>query len=210
VDPGISTNTGIAIVNPNTANATITLVLRDSQGVVIAVRSFILGGQQQISRFVTQLFFGTAELAVPFSGLVFISSDAPIGVLGLAFIGPSFTSLPVATQLGSNSVGVVNTGTTVGGLNTPTPPTINPLLPPPVPLFPITGIAPPLVNSTGLVPNTTPTSATGGGGTIGVVNSTPVTPGIGLVGIGALLLPQVASGGGWVTRIVIANTSTVD
>src|SRR5262245_4616714 len=61
VDPSISTNTGIAIVNPNTANATITLVLRDSQGVVIAVRSFILGGQQQISRFVTQLFFGTPQ-----------------------------------------------------------------------------------------------------------------------------------------------------
>src|SRR5262249_40861398 len=156
-----------------TANATITLVLRDPQGVVLAVRSFILGGQQQISRFVTQLFFGTAELAVPFSGLVFISSDAPIGVLGLSFIGPSFTSLPVDIQLGYNSAGLHN-GPPLGSSNTPPPPTINPFLPPPVPLFPTTGVAPPLVNSTGLVPNTTPTSATGGGGTIGIVNSTPV------------------------------------
>ena len=98
----------------------------------------------------------------------------------------------------------------------PTPPT---LLPPPVvpivPTTPITGSAIPLVTSTGPVTGTafvtTPVSSF-------ATTTQNVFPSLmfalpqlaaGVGGPGALMLPQVATGGGWTTQITIANTSTV-
>ena len=78
-----------------------------------------MDGRQQISRFVTEVFAGTPQLSGPFAGLLFITSDFPIGVLGLTFTGPSFTSLPVATQVGTN--GTITTGTTTFVISGQTP-----------------------------------------------------------------------------------------
>jgi hypothetical protein len=139
-DSNSEINTAIAIVNPTVATARVTLTLLDRQGGIEGIRNITISREQQLSRFVTQLFPRLQTLSEPFEGLLFVSSNLPIGVLGLAFEGPSFTALPVATQLNSN------------------------------------------------VPLTAPFS---------------------LVGRNGILLAQLATGGGWESRITIANTSTV-
>lgn len=236
VNPLTNSNTGIAIVNPNTTAVTVGLTAGNQQGTVIAARTITIGPQQQISEFVTELFPSNPNFLQGLTGLLFINSSVPIGVLGLAFSGGTFTSLPVSAQLSGTTV--VNTGTSVPitALGTatittpvtttspvpitsilgtpsfngvPTPPT---LLPPPTAnspggIAPIAGGGGVLVTSTGTVPAfaTTPPVAT---------VTTPAGFGIpqlsvGVGGVGAMLLPQVATGGGWVTQITIANTSSV-
>jgi hypothetical protein len=114
VDPNAAMDTGVTIVNPNVAPTTVILTLNNDQGITIATRTITNGVRQQVSRFVTELFPQTPELLGPFTGLLFITADFPVGVLGLAFTGPSFTALPVATQLLPNATspaGVITTGT---------------------------------------------------------------------------------------------------
>jgi len=163
-DPNAGIDTGIAIVNPNVGAATIVLTLNNEQGITIATRTITVGARQQISRFVTELFSRTPDLLSPFTGLLFISSDFPVGVLGLAFTGPSFTALPVATQLSPNttvSSGVITTGTgTTFVLSGQVPQTVNApantfAIPPvePIPPIPPT-ITTPLPNTITQVPNT--------------------------------------------------------
>jgi hypothetical protein len=245
-------NTGIAIVNPNNVPATITTTFRNQQGVATASRTFGLGARQQESRFVTDIFSGDSVTAAPMVGSLLISSNVPVGVLGLSFNGFSFTSLPVATQLTVNNVTtagttgtittVVPVNTSVLGINTGVVPVAAPpavpstitqipatftgLVPQQSPTAittPLTGVAP--VNAVTAVPVTTPltgvttvvTTTSGPVVTATPVTTTVVTPSVvifptiavGIGGPGALLLPQVAAGGGWVSHITIANTSGV-
>jgi len=245
-------NTGIAIVNPNNVPATITTTFRNQQGVATASRTFGLGARQQESRFVTDILSGDSVTAAPMVGSLLISSNVPVGVLGLSFNGFSFTSLPVATQLTVTNVTTagVTTGTTttvvpvntaIIGINNgvvpvaappAVPPTITQipatfpgLLPQQSPTAittPLTGVAP--VNAVTAVPVTTPltgvttvTTTSGPVVTATPVTTTVLTPSVvifptitvGVGGPGALLLPQVAAGGGWVSQITIANTSGV-
>lgn len=245
-DPKAAVDTGIAIVNPNAAPATVVLTLNNEQGISIAVRRITVEGRQQISRFVLEMFSGTPQLLEPFSGLLFITSDFPVGVLGLAFTGPSFTSLPIALQL--NTTGVLTPGTTavvITGqvppqtitvpVNTagsippvgpipPVPQTINTPLPTTITQVPNTitqvpstfsSLPPtvPITSTSAPLTTTIPVATTSGTGFILVRGDIVfVFPqiAIGVGGIAAQLLPQVATGGGWATTIAIANTSGVD
>ena len=100
-------NTGLAIVNPNNSPVSVELTFRNGLGLVTATRTITLAARQQESRFVTEIFAGDPVTAGPMVGSLFISSSAPVGVLGLSFNGFSFTSLPVATQLAANNVTTV-------------------------------------------------------------------------------------------------------
>jgi hypothetical protein len=236
VDLESQTNTGIAMVNTNSTNATVLLSLRNSQGDTISTKTILLGANHQVSEFVTQFFQGVPELLGPFSGLVFIRSDVPVGVLGLTFIGPSFTTLPVAVQLGPTSAAlntspniIAVSGTTFDMPNTFTSTIVNPLavgagtftpiqtspLPSTITQTPATiaGLAatqPPFAITTPLT-TTTPIvspvaiAASGPSGALAFLPATTTTVG----GVGSLLLPQIATGGGWVSQIVITNTSSV-
>jgi hypothetical protein len=210
-DPESEVDTGISIVNPNENTATLVLTLRTQTGVTVGVRTITVGGRRQISRFVTELFLGFRELSAPFTGLLFISSDLPVGVLGLSFTGPSFTALPVAIQLSPDSLIVVNPTNPARATLTGRP--INPIAPLPtrivapfvpiVPVMPVTPSTLPVaaIIATGLI---SPSTAIVQGGSF---VTTSVANVVG--GPGAQLLSQIATGGGWVTRIVIANTSSV-
>jgi hypothetical protein len=248
VDPQTGSNTGIAIINPSTSLATVVLSARNQQGAEIATRTITIGAHQQISDFVTDLFPGEPNFAQGVSGLLFISSNIPIGVVALAFSGGTFTSLPVAAQLsGTNAlnattsttpatvsapatatittpVTTASNGITITGVAptttfTPITPTFNGVTTPPTllpsPAFtnptgtlPITGSAASLVTATGVapvqaiaVPATPPQNVSSA-----VMFAVPqLSAGVG--GPGALLLPQVATGGGWVSQITIANPS---
>lgn len=243
-NPSSGVNTGIAVVNPNNTPALVTFTLGNQQGVTADTRSLTLGAHQQISQFITQIFLGNSLLAQPLTGLVFISSNVPIGVLGLSFTGFSFTSLPVASQLSVGTVTTtgttttVQTGTTVTPVTTtqstnPIPTTISQvpstfpgIEPTPMPTTPITG-APPVtavVPVTGVIPITGTTTTLIG--TTGTITTTPTTVPttvavlsptvitfpqltVNVGGQNAQLLPQVATGAGWVSQITIANTSGV-
>jgi hypothetical protein len=251
-NPGTGVNTGIAMVNPNDAPANITMTLGNEQGLTSDSRTFTLGAHQQVAKFITEFFLGNSLLQVPLTGLVFISSSLPIGVVGLAFTGFSFASLPVATQITVANVTATNVITTNGvtvpvvgvqqGIaavagtttTTPTPTVPNTVLqlpptfpsptPTPVPTIttpisgapPVTAVAPltgtiPLTGNTATLAVTTAPVATvpttGPVLTPSVVVFPQITTGVG--GPGAQLLPQFATGAGWVTQITIANTSGV-
>jgi hypothetical protein len=233
VDRNSGIDTGIAILNPNDATAAVSLALISDRGVTVSARSINFGGRTQIPKFVTELFPGLAEFSQPFTGSLFISSDTPISVMGVAFVGPSFTSLPVATQLNSNGT-FVFTGSSVPstttpivpGFTTPIPNVTVPITTPgitgitmpipspvtgPVVSQPVTGVSTPLVNAgVALTPTTTGQITTAvTTSTISVSGSPPIANPFPLVAASALLLPQIATGGGWVTQITIANTSTV-
>ena len=219
VNPNAGMNTGIAMVNPNGRPATVTFSLSNAQGAMLSTRTLTIGAHQQISRFVTELFFGDPNLNQALTGLLFINSDQPVGVVALAFNGATFTSLPVAAQLSGLNVLTPAITTTAPSTITspvttfspvtptfsgvPTPPT---LLPPPIvtippTINPITGSPSSLVTATSAIPTfaTTPSSAV----TQALGFFPQLTVGVG--GTGALLLPQVATGGGWVSQIMIAN-----
>jgi hypothetical protein len=122
----------------------------------------------------------TAPVTVTSNG---VTITAPIGSTSFSPVTPSFNGIP-------------------------TPPT---LLPPPTAntppgTGPITGSANVLVTSTGTATAFAPSPL--------VATTTPVgflVPqlSLGVGGTGALLLPQVATGGGWISQITISNTSTV-
>jgi hypothetical protein len=279
-DPTATLDTGIAIANPTASPAVVTLDLHNPQGVTVSRRTITIGGHQQISQFATELFAGDPVFSQPVTGLLFIGSNVPIGVMALALNGTSFTALPVAAQLvsntfeaqsgstpvaaqsGTNNVIAVSTGspapaagtfTTTAAVNsstfvpattvavplTPTfngvnlPPTILPTPTTTLPTAPtstttgftaIAGVASPFVLSTGLltagvvagpgtatfstgVQSVTPVAAVQGVTPVALTVFPLLTGGVG--GSGALLLPQVATGGGWGTQITIANTSAV-
>jgi hypothetical protein len=231
-DPTTGVNTGIAIANPNRTPATVTLDFRNPQGVTVASRTLVIGAVQQVARFVTDLFSGDPAFAQPVTGLLFISSDVPIGIVAVAINGSSFTVLPVSAQLTTNNVTTAATATTTvpatvtttattasNGVtitsitppSIPVTPTFNGVTTPPTILpfptiTPITGTAAPLVTSTGVPATTTVTTPTSATTVTGFVFP-QVAPNVG--GPGGLLLPAVATGGGWTTKITIANSSTL-
>ena len=247
VNTATGLNTGVAIVNPNNSPAGVTFTLRDQQGGTVATRSITIGGHQQVSRFVTELFAGEPALNQPFTGLMFLSSDLPIGVLGLAFNGGSFTSLPVATQLTANTVLTSTTPTaatttfatptvptttvptfsfptvptfslpTVPTFSLPGTPTFNGIPTPPT-IFPTPTVTAPTASTFAVTPTVptfaiTPTVPATTVPTATTVTQSVISPfvlpqiAVGIGGPGALLLPQVATGGGWVSQIMIANIS---
>jgi hypothetical protein len=235
VDPITATDTGIAIVNPTNSTGTITLSLTNQQGANVAIRTITIGGMQQVSRFATEVFAGIPEMGTSFSGLLFISSDVPIGAMGLTFIGPSFTSLPVASQLSPSStinagipatpataIATVNPGIAATTITTPAP-TVTAtgvIVPSTITQIPSTVLGLPST-TIGLPPSQpitfpiAPPVPTISGPVITVVPTTSITNSVTLTSqvtssipvISGLLLPQFATGGGWGTQIVISNTS---
>lgn len=109
----LSRNVGVAIANPAATPANVVLVLKDETGKTIASATVGLPAHQQTARFVTQLFASQASVPSDFTGILDISSDIPVAVVGLRFRGLNFSTIP-ATILGPvSAVPVISTG--VGG-----------------------------------------------------------------------------------------------
>jgi len=98
VAPAIDRNVGVALVNPGSTAATVTLTLNNKDGNNAgSPLSISLAPQQQLSRFVNELF-STASLGPEFFGSLRIQSSSPLGVLGLRFSGTEFSTLPVGVN----------------------------------------------------------------------------------------------------------------
>jgi hypothetical protein len=91
-------DTGIAIANPTNFIAEITLTLRNNQGIVVASRTIVVNALHQISRFVSDLF------GVTTTGLLTITSTAPIALVGVQFDGASFSLVPTNGPQGATAL----------------------------------------------------------------------------------------------------------
>lgn len=95
----LSRNLGVAIVNPGSSSANVTLTLRDDKGEQLATTTtpITILARNQTSKFVTELFSNesvpkdlTGTLAITTS-----STTTPVAVIGLRFRGSNFSTLPV-------------------------------------------------------------------------------------------------------------------
>jgi hypothetical protein len=95
----LSKNLGVAIVNPNDSDTSVTLTLRKGDGTQLATGTLNVPKHQQISKFVTQLFSGPSAVPSDVIGTLAITSagtsNLPVSVIGLRFRGPNFSTLPV-------------------------------------------------------------------------------------------------------------------
>lgn len=105
---------GIAIVNPGSTAANVTLTLRlGADGTVMSTKTIVVGEHHQMSGFISQLFAYPTQLPLDFDGSLAITSDNPVAVIGLRFLGTRFSTIPI-TSLSSLSP-VPEVGPGVGG-----------------------------------------------------------------------------------------------
>jgi len=207
--------TGLAIFNSTATTANVQLSVTDANGIAILNQTFAILPRAQLSRFLTEFFPGQIVPGTGTKGLLTVNSDAPVGVAALDFIGPIFTAVPI-TSLASPfplSATVFSTTTTNTASTSVTTPqvTVFPVGQPPnvfttvdaVNAAQTTGFN--TVDAVNLTQPTTITSIS----TVNVVNPAvtgQITTTVG--GAGALIFPQVVTGGPWSTEITVTNTST--
>ncbi len=88
----LKTKTGLAIANPNTIPAQITLTQRNSQGVDTKTSSFTLLPGSHVSKFVDEFPFSLLKMEM---GSVNIASNVPVVSVGFSFTGLIFNSIPI-------------------------------------------------------------------------------------------------------------------
>ena len=114
----LSKNLGLAMVNPNSSNVNVSMLLRDSNGSQLGATKIVnIPSHQQVVTFVTQIFSGTSiprdvtgTLAITSAG----SSNLPVSVMGLRFRGSNFSTVPI-TDLSGNPGPLPTIATGVGG-----------------------------------------------------------------------------------------------
>ncbi len=109
----LARNLGIAFTNPTSSPASISLTLRDEDGVTVATANLSLAGFHQTARFVTELFSVNKSLLRDLTGTLEIVSDNPIAVVGLRFRGINFSTLPVTRLSLPAALPVISAG--IGG-----------------------------------------------------------------------------------------------
>lgn len=92
-------NTGIAIVNPGTTTASLTMTLKNTTGTTVSTRNISLSGRRQLSQFAGELMNQPTV-----NGILTISSNVPISVLGFQFQGLSFSAIPTDTAFGETAL----------------------------------------------------------------------------------------------------------
>jgi hypothetical protein len=214
----------------------VNLILTDTHGGVVLNTTFTLGPGGQLTRFLSE-FFGTTPTGFTTPLLLTVSSEIPVAILAFNFRAFDFTAIPltslatptpVAVQpLTSQAVGtqplaqpvtppspsvtfpgfalgmpvpvppmIVSPPVTINGIGTPT--LTGTMTMPPMMVGPpvtINGIGTPALTGTAVTMGTALLPAT----------ATTTIPRIG--GPGALVFPQVVTGGGWTTQIAVGNTS---
>jgi len=107
----LSRNVGVAIVNPQSTSANVTLTLRRDDGTQFATSTILsVPAMQQVSKFVTELFVG---LPADFVGTLTATSTSPVAVIGLRFRGGNFSTIPITNVSPAGAVPTISSG--VGG-----------------------------------------------------------------------------------------------
>ena len=101
----LSRNLGIGITNPGTAAANVTFALFDDEGQSIGTpKTVAVEGMNQAAHFVTDIFKDQPEIPRDLTGTVRVTSDAPVGLVGLRFRGANFSSLPITNLSPSTTI----------------------------------------------------------------------------------------------------------
>lgn len=93
----LSDNVGVAITNPGSGAAVVTMTLRDTSGNVTSTKTITIAASQQVSRFVSEFFSDVAAAVGNFDGTLTLTSNIPVAVLALRYLGTTFSSIPITS-----------------------------------------------------------------------------------------------------------------
>ncbi len=105
----LSRNLGVAVANPQATDAGVTFTLNNSGGTQVATKTVTVKALNQSAQFVTQLFAGSLPPHGDFDGTLFISSSAPVALVGLRFRGENFSTIPVTVLSPAHQLPVIST-----------------------------------------------------------------------------------------------------
>ncbi len=85
-------NLGLAIMNPDATEATLTMTLRRDDGIMVGVPVTVLVPPRfQIAQFVTEIFSRQPTVPTELTGTLSITSSLPVAILAVRFRDSSFT-----------------------------------------------------------------------------------------------------------------------
>jgi hypothetical protein len=111
----LSRDVGVAITNPGTIDAFVTMTLRDVRGNVAATKTITIGARGQTSQFVGEFFANGPTLPSGFDGTLTLTANTPVAIVALRFTGTKFTTIPITSL--SPSVALPVVAPNVGGTN---------------------------------------------------------------------------------------------
>lgn len=111
----LARNVGVAITNPGTTDAVITMTLRRADGSITSEKSIEVPARQQVARFISDFFADVPEVPRDFDGTLTLTSDTPVAIVALRFTGTKFSSIPITSLSPSVELPVMTEGT--GGSN---------------------------------------------------------------------------------------------
>ncbi len=90
-------NVGLAIVNPDATEATLTMTLRRDDGIMVGVPATVfVPARFQTAQFVTEFFSKQTTIPAEFTGTLSITSNVPVALLAVRFRDSSFTDEPLS------------------------------------------------------------------------------------------------------------------
>jgi hypothetical protein len=107
----LSRNVGVAITNPGSGDAVVTMALRRADGSLTSSKTILVTARQQVSRFISELFADVPAVPVDFDGTLTLTSNTPVAILALRFSGTKFSSIPVTSLSPSVDLPEVTPGT---------------------------------------------------------------------------------------------------
>jgi len=93
----LTRNVGVAITNPGSGDAVVTMTLRRANGSVTSSKTITIPTRQQISRFMDELFADVPEVPRDFDGTLTVTSNTPVAILALRFRGTHFSTIPITS-----------------------------------------------------------------------------------------------------------------
>jgi hypothetical protein len=114
----LARNLGVAMVNPNSSDVTVSMTLKRADGTQAATTNVTVPKLSQIAKFITELFGSQANIPSDFQGTLIVTvtgaSPLPISITGLRFRGTNFSTLPATSLVPATTpLPVIKTG--VGG-----------------------------------------------------------------------------------------------
>jgi hypothetical protein len=111
----LSRNVGVAISNPGSTDAVVTMTLRRATGIVTAQKTITVVARQQVARFVSDFFADVPALPADLDGTLTLTSNTPVAVVALRFTGTRLSTIPLNSL--SPSVDVPGVTPRTGGSN---------------------------------------------------------------------------------------------
>jgi hypothetical protein len=113
----LSRNVGVAITNPGSGDAVVTMTLRRANGSVTSSKTITVAAHQQISRFISEFFADVPEVPRDFDGTLTLTSNTPVAIVGLRFRGTHFSTIPITSLSPPIDFPQVTPGTGGPGIN---------------------------------------------------------------------------------------------